>query len=161
MSLRRGSEVCWATLCSLMRAWGCIHHLKICPINKLINSLMQVSYPSVYFIMHLWENIPELLTRFSNEYEASTLSSTSLSKFSDLSNWGTRIEHAMDFTCSSPTVLRKLHIHDNVTRLTRAKLGMALAMESERAASNFLLPLLNNAVAAFLCQFSVASSSSF
>lgn len=105
--------------------------------------------------------VPELFMRFSSAYEASTLSSGSLSKSKDSSSCGMRIEHVMECKSSSSIEWRKLVIQVRVMILARAKLGMPLAMEFERAASNLLLPLLNKTVAAFLCQSSVASSSSF
>lgn len=105
--------------------------------------------------------IPEHFMRFSSAYEASTLSSGSLSKSKDSSSCGMRIEHAMECKSSYSIEWRKLAIHVTVMMLALAKLGMPLAMEFERAASNLLFPLLNKTVAAFLCQSSVASSSSF
>lgn len=105
--------------------------------------------------------IPEHFMRFSSAYEASTLSSGSLSKSKDSSSCGMRIEHAMECKSSYSIEWRKLAIQVTVMMLALAKLGMPLAMEFERAASNLLFPLLNKTVAAFLCQSSVASSSSF
>lgn len=50
--------------------------------------------------------IPEFFVRHSNEYEASTLSSTSLSKFKDCSNCGVKIEKAIGGNFPSSTKLR-------------------------------------------------------
>ena len=68
----------------------------------------------------------------------------------------------MDLKLLSSIEHKKLLIHETVTKLALAKHGMALPpMQSEREDKNLLLPLLNNAMAAFFCQISVASSSSF
>lgn len=102
------------------------------------------------------------IVKLCSESDANIFSSRSLLlSFKHSSNCGTTIEHAASRSSLSSSDFRPLLIQHNVTRLARAKRGMPLAIESDRAASNLPFPLETKAIAAFLCQISAFLSSSF